>query len=45
MCKHFIECIKTGKKPLTDGYSGYQVVKVIDAAQKSLEKNGAEIKI
>ncbi len=45
VCKHFIDCIKTGKKPLTDGYSGYQVVKVIDAAQKSLEKNGVEIKI
>ena len=45
VCKHFIECIKTGKKPLTDGYSGYHVVKVIDAAQKSLAQNGAEIKI
>lgn len=45
VCRHFIECIKTGKKPLTDGYSGYNVVKVIDAAQKSLQKNGEEIKI
>ena len=45
VCKHFIDCINTGKKPMTDGNSGYNVIKVIDAAQKSLQKNGNEVKI
>ncbi|MEK6854037.1 MAG: Gfo/Idh/MocA family oxidoreductase, partial [Nanoarchaeota archaeon] len=43
VCGHFIECIKTGKKPLSDGYSGYMVTRVIEAAQQSLERNGDEV--
>jgi predicted dehydrogenase len=37
--QHFIECIKGGKRPLSDGKSGLQVVKILEAAQRSL-KNG-----
>lgn len=29
MCSHFIDCITKRSKPLTDGYSGYEVVKVM----------------
>ncbi len=43
VCSHFIECVKTGKKPLSDGYSGYMVTKVLEAAQQSLERNGDEV--
>jgi len=34
---HFIECIKTGATPKTDGYCGLRVVEALEAAQRSLE--------
>ena len=39
-CTHFIDCIKQGKKPCSDGESGLRVVKILSAAQRSLENNG-----
>ena len=44
MDAHFIECIETGATPLTDGYSGLGVVRVIEAAQASMAQ-GARVKI
>ena len=43
MCGHFIDCIKNGKKPVSDGYSGLRVIQVIEAMQKSLKSKGREI--
>jgi len=43
MCNHFIDCINTGKTPISDGLSGLKVVKVIEAIQESLKNNGKEI--
>lgn len=40
-CQHFIDCISNNKKPLTDGENGLRVVRVLDAAQRSLKNNGA----
>ncbi|KPL19291.1 MAG: oxidoreductase [candidate division Zixibacteria bacterium SM23_81] len=37
---HFFDCIRNGKKPRTDGYSGLRVVQALEATQKSLENNG-----
>jgi len=37
---HFIECIIDKKKPLTDGQNGLDVLKVLVAAQKSLDNYG-----
>ncbi|MBI2550673.1 Gfo/Idh/MocA family oxidoreductase [Candidatus Woesearchaeota archaeon] len=42
-CDHFIDCIESGKKPLTDGYSGYKVMLVLEAIQESLNRNGDEV--
>jgi predicted dehydrogenase len=36
-CKHFLDCVKNKKKPLTDGMDGLRVVKVLESAQRSLE--------
>ncbi len=36
-CEHFIECIRTGTKPRSDGHSGLRVVRVLEALQRSLE--------
>ncbi len=38
--KHFLECIKKRKKPKTDGRETLQVLKVINACQKSINQNG-----
>jgi predicted dehydrogenase len=38
---HFVECIAEGRTPLTDGANGRRVVAVLEAAQLSLENNGA----
>ncbi len=35
-CLHFLDCIKSGKKPLSSGNEGLKVVKVLEAAQKSI---------
>ncbi len=44
-CAHFVECALTGRTPRTDGASGMRTVRVLEAAQKSLEMNGATVKI
>lgn len=44
-CQHFIECIKTGQKPKSDGADGLRVLKVLDAAQKSLNQGGIPVEI
>lgn len=42
--KHFISCIKTQRAPLTDGFDGLRVVKMLEATDKAL-KSKTEIKI
>ena len=37
-CEHFIECVRTGATPRSDGASGLRVVRVLEALQKSLEE-------
>ncbi|NOT57873.1 MAG: Gfo/Idh/MocA family oxidoreductase [Deltaproteobacteria bacterium] len=44
-CLHFLECVRERKQPLSDGYDGLRVVKVLDAAQRSLQKNGTPVAI
>ena len=35
-CQHFLNCIASGKKPRSDGWDGLKVVKMLEAADKSL---------
>jgi predicted dehydrogenase len=44
-CQHFLDCIRDRKQPLTDGEDGLRVVKVLAAAQASLEAGGAPIPV
>jgi predicted dehydrogenase len=37
---HFIDCIENNKAPVSDGQSGLQVVKILEAAQQSIQKRG-----
>jgi predicted dehydrogenase len=40
-CQHFVECVREGEAPLTDGKNGLAVLRVLTAAQRSLEQGGA----
>lgn len=42
---HFVECIRTGQVPRTDGANGLRNVRVLEAAQRSLERHGAGVAI
>jgi len=44
-CEHFVECIRTGRRPLTDGQHGLEVVRVLAAAQHSISHRGAPVAI
>jgi len=44
-CRHFVECVRTRKTPRTDGRDGLRVVKVLAAAQASLEANGTPVRL
>jgi len=43
--KHFVECLKTRQKPLTDGKAGLEVVKILVASQKSLKGRGVPVEL
>jgi UDP-2-acetamido-3-amino-2,3-dideoxy-glucuronate N-acetyltransferase len=42
---HFIECIQTEKKPLSDGKNGLEIIKILECAQESMKNNGKEVLI
>ena len=44
-CQHFLDCVRDRKRPVSDGYDGLGVVKVLAAAQESLKNNGKPVKI
>jgi predicted dehydrogenase len=44
-CRHFLECIAQQKPPLTDGVSSLRVVRVLEAAQRSLGADGAPVNL
>jgi predicted dehydrogenase len=39
-CEHFVNCIKSGQTPNTDGVNGARVVNVLEAANYSLRRGG-----
>ncbi|MBD3385106.1 gfo/Idh/MocA family oxidoreductase [candidate division KSB1 bacterium] len=42
---HFAACIKNNEKPITDGTAGLNVVKILEASEKSIKARGKEIKL
>ena len=40
---HFVRCAETGEKPATDGLAGLNVVRILEAAQRSLDNGGARV--
>lgn len=43
MVRHFAECIRENKRPITDGEAGLRVVRILDAAQRSIKAQGGRI--
>ncbi len=43
VCEHFARCIVNGDTPLTDGAAGLRVLRILDAAGRSVEFRGREI--
>lgn len=42
-CEHFLQCVEKRTTPRSDGKDGLRVLKVLDAAQKSLKNGGTPI--
>lgn len=42
---HFLDCIKNGLEPITDGESGLRIVKILEAASESVKNRGQLVKI
>lgn len=42
-CEHFIQCVRDRKRPLSDGENGLEVLEVLDAAQRSLDRGGEPV--
>jgi len=43
--QYFVECIEKNEKPFNDGVSGWRIVKMLEAADKSLKQRGGVVPI
>jgi UDP-2-acetamido-3-amino-2,3-dideoxy-glucuronate N-acetyltransferase len=44
-CEHFLECMRTGMSPRTDGESGVRVLQVLEACGRSLSQKGQPVDV
>lgn len=44
-CRHFIDCLRTGQTPRSDGRDGLAVVRLLEAAQQSLANNSMTVDV
>ncbi len=44
-CLHFLDCIRNGGRPVTDGAEGLRVLQVLNTAQRSLDDGGCRISL
>jgi predicted dehydrogenase len=42
-CQHFLDCIKGGTVPLTNGRQGLELVRILEASSQSLKQGGAPV--
>jgi len=42
-CQHFLDCIKQGMTPLSDGKQGLELVRILEASSESLKLGGAPV--
>lgn len=41
--EHFVDCVRTGGQPISSGISGLRVIEVLEAASRSIAKQGAPV--
>lgn len=44
-CLHFLDCVEHGKTPRSDGRDGLRVVRVLEAAERSLKGGGVPVNL
>jgi predicted dehydrogenase len=44
-CEHFVDCVLDGQRPATDGPQGLDVVRVLDAAERSMAEGGRPVRL
>jgi predicted dehydrogenase len=44
-CQHFLDCIRTGKRPETNGLDGLRVIQILEASSLSLRNGGGLVEI
>ncbi|HSR26103.1 MAG TPA: hypothetical protein VLW53_21290, partial [Candidatus Eisenbacteria bacterium] len=44
-CEHFVDCVRTGRRPLSDGEQGLAVVAALEAADRSLHGGGMRVPV
>ena len=42
---HFLQCIRTGERPISDGEAGLRIVKILEAANQSMKKKGQLVEL
>jgi predicted dehydrogenase len=45
LSEHFLDCVKDGRHPHTDGQSGLRVVSILEAASKSIKQSGKAVPV
>ena len=43
--EHFIECIQKESQPISDGLSGLQVLRILEASSRSIAAQGTPVKL
>jgi predicted dehydrogenase len=44
-CRHFLECVRTGRRPISSGAEGRDVVRVLEAVNRSIECKGLQVEV
>ena len=44
-CQHFIDCIQNSRQPRTDALNGLRVVRVLEAAERSISQDGKPVEL
>jgi predicted dehydrogenase len=44
-CRHFLECVRLGQRPVSSGIEGRDVVRVLEAVNRSIECKGQQVEV
>jgi predicted dehydrogenase len=44
-CRHFLECVRAGTRPISSGIEGRDVVRVLEAVNRSIELKGLQMEV